>query len=320
VSNRRHSHDSESRSKASNSLVRVLTARRHLDALIDRAVAVQLATSPAGLAGPRATAILLAHQQMYGSGDDEKPSGYDAQQVCLNGHQATDSYNKMPQFRQEHCDQCGEKTIRQCPKCNADIRGHYYSPGAIRAYSAEVPSNCAQCGAAYPWTERNRQLAIAVADDTRDTLVALRQILVRFHLVVRQLRERHDTRPTLDVADEYDVQDLLHGLLRMFFDDVRSEEYTPSYAGKASRMDFLLKKESIVVETKMTRPGLGEKEVGTQLIEDIHRYSAHQDCKHLICFVYDPTGRISNPKGLERDLSKPIEKIEVEVIVVPRGY
>jgi len=34
-------------------------------------------------------------------------------------------------------------------------------------------------------------------------------------------------------------------------------------------MDFLLKNEQIVVETKMTRPKLREKEVGDQLIIDI---------------------------------------------------
>ena len=45
---------------------------------------------------------------------------------------------------------------------------------------------------------------------------------------------RHGGRNTLDVRDEYDVQDLLHALLKMFFKDVRSEEWTPSYAGASS--------------------------------------------------------------------------------------
>jgi hypothetical protein len=51
------------------------------------------------------------------------------------------------------------------------------------------------------------------------------------HLVARQLRKRHRDRATLIIADEYDVQDLLHALLRLEFDDVRPEENTPSYAG-----------------------------------------------------------------------------------------
>jgi REase_DpnII-MboI len=52
------------------------------------------------------------------------------------------------------------------------------------------------------------------------------------------------------MKDEYDVQDSLHALLKLHFDDVRREEWTPSYAGSQSRMDFLLKREKIVVETK----------------------------------------------------------------------
>ena len=43
----------------------------------------------------------------------------------------------------------------------------------------------------------------------------------------------------LRFANEYDVQDLLHALLRPWVQDVRPEEYTPSYAGKSTRMDFL---------------------------------------------------------------------------------
>ena len=40
----------------------------------------------------------------------------------------------------------------------------------------------------------------------------LRLVCERFHLVSRQLRSRHDGRVTLDVEDEYDVQDLLHAM------------------------------------------------------------------------------------------------------------
>ena len=87
------------------------------------------------------------------------------------------------------------------------------------------------------------------------------QVLKRFHLVSKQLRHRREGRHTLEIHDEYDVQDLLHGLLRLHFDDVRPEEWTPSYAGGAARMDFLLKTEQIVVEAKMTRKNHGAREV-----------------------------------------------------------
>jgi len=69
-------------------------------------------------------------------------------------------------------------------------------------------------------------------------------------------------------------------------------------------MDFLLKNEQIVVETKMTRSGLGDKQVGEQLITDVARYKEHPDCKILFCFVYDPGAYVRNPRGLEADLNK----------------
>jgi len=141
-----------------------------------------------------------------------------------------------------------------------------------------------------------------------------------FHLVAKQLRDRYDDRDTLDVGDEYDVQDLFHGILRIFFDDIRPEEWTPSYAGKSSRMDFLLKDHKMVIETKMTRKGLGAKEVGTQLIDDIARYKRHPECNMLVCFVYDPEGRVANPAGIEKDLSSEQDGFNVRVIIAPKGY
>jgi hypothetical protein len=140
----------------------------------------------------------------------------------------------------------------------------------------------------------------------------------RFHEVVKQLRIRHANRATVEIQDEYDVQDLMHALLRIFFEDVRDEEWTPRYAGGSSRMDFLLPDEETVLEVKKTRNGLGSKEIGEQLIIDIAKYQQHPKCKRLICFVYDPDARISNPRGLEKDLSKMHESLRVEVLIVQR--
>lgn len=142
-------------------------------------------------------------------------------------------------------------------------------------------------------------------------------LIRRFHKVARQLRSRHASRNTIEIEDEYDVQDLFHSLLRIYFDDVRGEEYTPSYAGAASRVDFLLKEEKIIIEIKKTRPGLSAKEVGEQLIIDSQRYQAHPDCNTLVCFVYDPEGRVANPRGIENDLTKELNGVPVTVFITP---
>lgn len=142
-------------------------------------------------------------------------------------------------------------------------------------------------------------------------------IFENFNTCAKQLCRRHFNRQTLKIKDEYDVQDLLNALLRLHFEDVRPEEWTPSYAGGNNRMDFLLKDEEIAIEVKMTRNGLKDKEVGEQLLIDIAKYQAHPNCKCLYCFVYDPNEYIRNPRGLEKDLSATTGNIDVKVYIRP---
>lgn len=173
--------------------------------------------------------------------------------------------------------------------------------------------------------ERNKSLfasapgPVSISDDEKTLLDALDRTVLRFHAVAVQLRDRHSGRPTLDVNDEYDVQDLMHALLRLHFDDVRPEEWVPSYAGSASRTDFLLPQIDTVVEIKKTRQGLNAKAVGEQLIVDIAKYKKHPQCRRLVCFVYDPEGRIANPAGIESDLNDGDHGIEVRVSILPKA-
>lgn len=159
---------------------------------------------------------------------------------------------------------------------------------------------------------------LSSGSDQRMLFDGLDQLVLRFHAVVVQLRDRYDGRSTLDVNDEYDVQDLMHALLRLYFDDVRPEEWTPSYAGSASRTDFLLPQIDTVIEIKKTRKGLSAKVVGEQLIIDIAKYKKHPQCRRLVCFVYDPEGRIANPMGIESDLNNEDHGIEVMVLILPK--
>jgi REase_DpnII-MboI len=67
--------------------------------------------------------------------------------------------------------------------------------------------------------------------------------------------------------------------LDVFFDDVRAEDFVPQRAGSRSRLDFLLKAERIVVESKMTQSGLGAR---------------------AVALVYDPDQLIANRGALEQ--------------------
>lgn len=124
----------------------------------------------------------------------------------------------------------------------------------------------------------------------------------------------------LSFRSEYDVQDLLHALLRPWVSDIRAEEFAPSYAGSNTRMDFLLPAHGIVVETKMVRDAAHAKKVGQELIIDIAHYGAHPKCETLWCVVYDPDRLIPNVGGLMSDLEGVHEnvhgKVKVKVVVV----
>jgi hypothetical protein len=145
------------------------------------------------------------------------------------------------------------------------------------------------------------------------------QLADSFHRVALRLRSRRTGREPVLMNDEYDVQYTFAALLETRFDDIRPEEWCPSYAGGSNRVDFLLKNESVLVETNMTRSGLTDRRLGEELIIDIAHYKQRQDCKALVCFVYDPDHRLTNPHGIENDLSRPTDGFDVRVLVRPES-
>ena len=248
-----------------------------------------------------------------------RQSWRDTMQVCLNGHVINDGFRKHPEYNKDFCDSCGEKTITSCPnpKCGEAIPGDLQDTGVVAiGFQPSAPDFCEHCGEAFPWTHRAE--AIRLKEEAEKPIEALQRVFSKFHKIVRKLRDRHGDKTPLEVSDEYDVQYLLNALLVLWFDDVRREEPTPSFAGKSSRIDFLLKKEKIGVEVKMTRQGLADKEVRDQLIIDIESYKEHPDCNALICFIYDPEGWIANSTALIKDLQgQSRDDLEISLVIEP---
>ena len=82
---------------------------------------------------------------------------YDTAQVCMNGHVATIALESSPEQARKFCEECGEKTMSECPECRHAIPGYHNTPGAIVVYEYEPPKHCGGCGSAYPWTARMLQ-------------------------------------------------------------------------------------------------------------------------------------------------------------------
>jgi hypothetical protein len=134
-------------------------------------------------------------------------------------------------------------------------RGYNEVDEIYQKLDAEIPSLETICSRLELYPEPARELGTASVPviQPRTPIEKLDQLANRFHVVARQLQARHGGRPTLKISDEYDVQDLLHALLLVEFEDVRPEEYVPTYAGGSSRMDFLLKKERVVFREARSR-------------------------------------------------------------------
>jgi hypothetical protein len=161
---------------------------------------------------------------------------------------------------------------------------------------------------------------LTFAGSRLDAVKALASIADRFLLVQRALRKHPHGKPTIDFHDEWDDQYLFKALLKLFFEDVRDEDYVPSYAGSNSRIDYLLPDYSIGVELKHASSSLTDAEVGSQLIIDRERYQENKKIGHLVCIIFDPGGWIANPRGIETDLQVELSQpgMTVTVIVVDR--
>lgn len=148
----------------------------------------------------------------------------------------------------------------------------------------------------------------------------LRIIIRGIPRAMQPLIHRRKGAQPLQFTSEYDIQDLLHALLRPWISDIRPEEFCPSYAGSNTRMDFLLPTHNLVIEIKRVRDKAHAYKVSDELIIDIEHYRKHQKANHLWCVIYDPNLFISNPKGMISDLegqrSMPEGNINVKVIVV----
>jgi len=173
-----------------------------------------------------------------------------------------------------------------------------------------------EVGAAYS-TENvgHDQFRRIIGRSDSESLQRIYRICERLPEVHRQLQNRYDNRETISVGDEYDLQDLFHGLLKLYYNDTRAEEWAPSYGGTSPRIDFLIKQETIAIELKITRPGRANQDIKKELVVDKEHYRTHPDCQTLVCYVYDPEYQMDNPVGFEEDLSESSEDLTTEVIV-----
>lgn len=144
------------------------------------------------------------------------------------------------------------------------------------------------------------------------------KICNNFNRFDTNIKRRYNGRNTIEINDEYDLQDSLLAILKLFIADVRKEDYVPSYGGGNSRVDFFIPELKMAIETKMTNNNLKDKELGEQLLVDIGRYRGNSDIAKVIFFIYDKKELISNLHGLINDIEKmSTSELEIKVYISP---
>ena len=208
------------------------------------------------------------------------------------------------------------KSSAPAPPTPSSIAAASQPPPHAFSSTQEVPKSVSTSQPSTP------SYALAPATDAAtaesDHFSVSKTLCQRFHMVARQLRLRGEYRPTVTVEDECDVQDLMHALLRQHFDDISTDEWMPSYANGVARTTLLLDHDRLAFVVKKTRTGLARKDLADQVRADVERYRDRGRCHRILCFIYDPEGRIGNPRGLESELSSTSEHFAVDVVVAPK--
>lgn len=126
-------------------------------------------------------------------------------------------------------------------------------------------------------------------------------ICEHFHRAIGHLVHRRKGKHPIVFRDEYDVQDVFGTIIKCCYEDVRDEEWTPSYAGRSKKIDFVIADIRTAAELKRARNG---QDVARELAEDIMFYKRKEGVDTLVCFVYDPDNIFRKDAAqIEKDLS-----------------
>lgn len=145
------------------------------------------------------------------------------------------------------------------------------------------------------------------ADVSTSAIQIVEQVCASVRVAARCLQNRRKVKgynqKNYEVDNEFDVQDLLHALLKSYFPTADIECPVSKIAQTASsRPDIQIPEHGIFIEAKFVREGDDQKKLLEQLILDCDYYSAWADLKLLIFLIYD-TNKLMNPIGLTTHLT-----------------
>ncbi len=159
---------------------------------------------------------------------------------------------------------------------------------------------------------------VIVRENVLPNLNLVISILNTFPDVVSRLKYRRKGKTPLEIADEYDVQDILYVMLKGAFSTLQYEDPTPKDGLTSARADFVIGDLNTYIETKYISEKGKEKDIQDECMLDIQKYGTQDNCYKIVFFIYDPHKCVDNQfsfkTALERNRS--IEGKEIEVITL----
>lgn len=149
-----------------------------------------------------------------------------------------------------------------------------------------------------------------------DKMSILKDIFLNFHKFAQQLRVRQNGANPIYIGNEYALQDFVHAILRLHFQNVQNEVSLSEYCGKESRIDFVLKDERIGIEVKFASDNLIDSRLRHQVIEDKEQYIKSGQFDVIVFFIYDPQMVLNKPEVFY-DIEEQTEKCDIKVVVAP---
>lgn len=187
----------------------------------------------------------------FGSyGRRELKSWRDIMQVCLNGHVINTGFKKYPQHNKEYCNKCGEKTITQCPNCEAPIPGDMQDTGvAVIGFKRTAPDHCESCGEPFSWKtgekeknvdndELSKRVFIVHGHDT-GLKNELARILNKLELEPIILHEQPDSGKTIFSKLEGEMSDVGFAFVLLTPDDLGTVASKPDDLQSRARQNVV---------------------------------------------------------------------------------
>lgn len=116
----------------------------------------------------------------------------------------------------------------------------------------------------------------------------------------------------IQIQNEYDVQKMLHAILKPIFPSIRTE-VNDDTGHHTIRTDLFIPEFNIVIEVKCTRNSLSKRNLSEEIGSDI----THYNNKHIVFMIYDKSMIIDNAISFKNTYeSKSNEKKAIYVTIV----